>query len=200
MKIGQFVDSNSDTPNQPKGKQRLLRFGDKVHKNQVLAVVWSKDVGEKKSELIDALSKLAIDYSMLQRYRAVEKGTVPERTIHEAERAYEGDLVAVDRAERTLRSWRLTDDEIASVHREARDIQQQAGKQDKQLAKTWAETEVRSPIDGVIVEKNFNVGDLVSSSQDLFKIADLSRVLVVATPTKKTWPWSRPCRSRSGIG
>ena len=58
----------------------------------MLAVVWSKDVGEKKSELIDALSKLAIDYPMLQRYRAVEKGTVPERTIHDAERNYQGDL------------------------------------------------------------------------------------------------------------
>lgn len=160
--------------------KRPLRFGDQVRKNQVLAVVWSKDVGEKKSELIDALSKLAIDYSMLQRYRAVEKGTVPERTIHEAERNYEADIIAVERAERTLRSWRLTEDEIAAVHREARDIQQRATTHDKLLGKTWAETEVRSPIDGIIVEKNFNVGDIVANTQDLFKIADLSRVLVCA--------------------
>jgi cobalt-zinc-cadmium efflux system membrane fusion protein len=177
VSMGTFIEP--DAAGQPKVR-RTLRFGDQVHKNQVLAIVWSKDVGEKKSELIDALSKLAIDYSMLQRYRAVEKGTVPERTIHEAERTYEGDIIAVERAERTLRSWRLTEDEIAAVHREAHDIQARAVKYDKQLAKTWAETEVRSPIEGIIVEKNFNVGDIVANSQDLFKIADLSRVQVFA--------------------
>src|SRR5262249_42489168 len=32
---------------------RQLRFGDVVEKGQLLAVVWSKDLGEKKSELID---------------------------------------------------------------------------------------------------------------------------------------------------
>ncbi|HEX3727761.1 MAG TPA: efflux RND transporter periplasmic adaptor subunit, partial [Pirellulales bacterium] len=181
VKIGTTTETAGEPLGRPKARARLLRFGDKVHKGEVLAVVWSKDVGEKKSELIDALSKLSIDYSMLQRYRAVAKGTVPERTIHEADRLYEGDLVAVDRAERTLRSWRLTEDEIAAVHREARDIQQQAGNQDKNLGKSWAETEVRSPIDGVIVEKNFNVGDIVANSQDLFKIADLSHVQVFAS-------------------
>ncbi|HEY5315733.1 MAG TPA: efflux RND transporter periplasmic adaptor subunit [Pirellulales bacterium] len=177
--MGTLMTPNPGGAGAPKAK-RVLRFGDQVQKGQVLAVVWSKDVGEKKSELIDALSKMAIDFSMLDRYRAVEKGTVPERTIHEAERVYEGDIIAVERAERTLRSWRLTEEEIAAVHREARDIQQRAVKHDKQLAKTWAETEVRSPIDGIIVEKNFNVGDIVANSQDLFKIADLSRVQVFA--------------------
>ena len=35
--------------------QRPVRFGDAVNKGQLLAVIWSKDLGEKKSELVDAL-------------------------------------------------------------------------------------------------------------------------------------------------
>ena len=92
-------------------------------------------------------------------------------------------------AERTLRSWRLTDDELASVHREARDIQQQAGKHDKTLAKSWAETEVRSPIDGMIVEKNFNVGDIVANfARPVQDRRHEPRAWSWPTPTKKTWP------------
>src|SRR5262249_18529246 len=37
---------------------RELRTGDKVRKGQVLAVVWSIDVGSKKSDLVDALVQL----------------------------------------------------------------------------------------------------------------------------------------------
>src|SRR5205085_6700849 len=38
-----------------------VRLGGKVKKEQLLAVVWSKDLGEKKSELADALSRLRLD-------------------------------------------------------------------------------------------------------------------------------------------
>src|SRR5256885_12959561 len=48
---------------------RPLRCGDKVSKGQPLAIVWSKDLGEKKSELADALSRLRIDRSILDRLR-----------------------------------------------------------------------------------------------------------------------------------
>ncbi len=48
---------------------RPLQYGDKVVKNQLLAVVWSKDIGEKKSELIDAISKRDIDRKVLAQIR-----------------------------------------------------------------------------------------------------------------------------------
>ena len=48
VEIGKFEDG---PPGEPK---RTLRYGDHVHKDQVLAVVWSTEVGAKKSELVDA--------------------------------------------------------------------------------------------------------------------------------------------------
>ena len=44
---------------------RPLRQGDLVRQGDLLAVVWSKDLGEKKSELVDAVSKLTADERIL---------------------------------------------------------------------------------------------------------------------------------------
>src|SRR2546421_442752 len=51
----------TELPDEGSSAERPLQVGDRVRKGQLLAVVWSKDLGEKKSELIDALSKLKFD-------------------------------------------------------------------------------------------------------------------------------------------
>lgn len=165
------------------GAKRPLQYGDHVKKGQVLAVIWSKDTGEKKSELVDALSRLDVSQSVLKRLEGLQRGVVAERTIAEARREVESNLIAVAKAERTLRSWRMTDAEIDGVRREYRSLQQRtssAGAPDVEIERRWAQTEIRSAIDGVIVEKNFNVGDIVEPTDDLFKVADLSRLQVLA--------------------
>src|SRR5262249_11185000 len=99
---------------------RRLRHGDRMQKNELLAVSWRKDLGQKNSELVDAVSKLKLDREGLNRLRALFKeGGTSERSLREAERAVESDLIAVARAERTLRSWRLSEAEIAAVRGEA---------------------------------------------------------------------------------
>ncbi len=165
---------------------RAIRYGDKVVKNQLLAIVWSKDIGEKKSELVEAISKRDIDRRILEQYEAAPD-VISGRTIYEAKRNYQGDEVAVARAERTLRSWRLTEDELQEIHQEAKRIQERKVN-DPRGDRTWAETDMRSPIDGVIIEKNFNVGDIVDPTQDLFKVADLSRLQVQANALEEDLP------------
>lgn len=162
-------------------QKRPLRYGDRVTKGQVLARIWSKDVGEKKSELADALSKLVLDQGLLARFEQVEKGGLAKRIIYEARRNVEADLIAVNRAERTLLSWRLSDDEIAEIHREAELLHARKEAGDEEIAdKNWAKIEVRAPMDGMILEKNVTVGDIVDTSQVLFLIADISQIEVLA--------------------
>ena len=43
----------------------------------------------------------------------------------------------------------------------------------------WAEVEVRAPEDGILLERNATLGDLVTTDADLFKIADLSTLGVL---------------------
>jgi len=174
-----------------------LRFGDFVKKNQVLAVIWSKDVGEKKSELVDAISHLEVDRKLLERYENVDQGVVALKDKDNAVRNVQADLIAVSKAERTLRSWLLSEEEIASVRREAEKILQKKGNEiaahpdktknrrdhlavDSEVERTWAQTAIRSPIDGIILEKNITIGDVIDPSQDLFKIIDLTYLQVMA--------------------
>ena len=161
--------STQPVKNPPRG----LRVGDKVRKGDLLAVVWSKDLGEKKSELVDAASKLNTDSETLRNLTAAfAEGSIPERSIREAERNVESDRIAVEKAAHTLQSWRLSEAEIAAIRAEA----DRGAKRTE--AANWARVEIRSPLDGMILEKNQVVGDIIDTTADVFKVGDLSRLAV----------------------
>jgi cobalt-zinc-cadmium efflux system membrane fusion protein len=184
-----LVDKKTDDPG-------TLRYGDFVKKDQVLAIVWSKDVGAMKSQLVTALSQLDADQKLFDRYVQADKGVIAQKDYDNARKNVEADLIQVAQAERTLRSYRLTEDEILAVRREAEKLSRknaadiaartQPTKQrpehlavDPEVERTWAETAVRSSIDGIIVEKNVTIGDVVDNTTDLFKIVDLSHLQVM---------------------
>src|SRR5207237_6482748 len=96
---------------------RPLRFGDKVEKEQILAVVWSKDLGEKKSELVAGLSQLRLDEDNLKNME-LYRASLPERSLREAQAKVKADVIAVEKARHTLRSWRLTEEEIKAIEEE----------------------------------------------------------------------------------
>ena len=95
-------------PTSPAGREETparFRFGDRVEKDQLLAVVWSKDLGEKKSELVDAILHRRLDEETLKRLQELaERGATPEQKLRDAQHNHEADLIAETRAERTLRS------------------------------------------------------------------------------------------------
>jgi len=167
---------------------RPLRLGDRVEKGQLLAVIWSKDVGEKKSDLVNARSQLFLDRAQLQSLKALGNDVVGKQKVREAERQVEADIIEVDRVERTLRSWRLTEEEIKSVRAEADNIHRGDLNSDIEVDKRWAEIEVRSPFDGVVLEKNIVAGDIVGTDLDLFKIADLSVLGILANAYEEDLP------------
>ncbi len=184
-------------------ENRPLRAGDQVTKGQLLAVIWSKDVGEKKSDLVDALSQLFLDRAQFNSLKSLGQDVVARRQLREAERMVEADVILVERLERTLRSWRLTEQEIDVVRAEAEKIHQAAEKDhhehlaaDLAIDKSWAEVEVRSPMNGVILEKNIVTGDIVDTSLDLFKIADLSMLGVMANVYEEDLPTVEALPSR----
>lgn len=157
---------------------RPLQFGDTVHKGQLLAAVQSKELGEKKSELVEALARLRIDRERLERLLAIPSAIPPDK-IRQQRRLVEADVVSVERAEHTLRTWHVADAEIDAMHAEAQRLHKRTGKE-RAVDESWARMEIRSPIDGLIVEKNFALGDSVYNFHDFCKIADVSRLQVVA--------------------
>ena len=171
------------------GAYRPIDFGETVRKGQLLCVLWSRDLGEKKSELIDALSQLHLDQQTLARLTESSRdGAVPERTVREARRKVETDEIAVARCLRTLQSWRIPQEEIDAVQAEAQRYCSGNRKAREELVHQWARLEIRAPLDGVVVERNAVLGDLVDTGVDLFMIADLSRLRVSAHAYEEDLP------------
>jgi len=161
-------------------RERPLEYGDHVTGGQIMAVVWSKELGEKKSELVDALVKLALDEERLRdRQEAYNRGAFPEDTLNQTRTEVATDRNNVARIERTLRTWKVTEEEMDLVKEEARRVAQGKKQRDAKKELEWAKVEVRAPFDGTIVEKNTHVGNMVDTTSDLFKIADLRKLGVV---------------------
>ncbi|MFT3883652.1 MAG: hypothetical protein QM703_28890 [Gemmatales bacterium] len=126
---------------------RPVQYLDRVKKGDLLAVVWSKDLGEKKSELVDAISKVNADQETLKHLQSLQQeGASSLRSLRDAQRNVDADRIAVERAERTLRSWRLGDSEIEAIRAEAERIR--LGKQSKTDLHSseqadWARVEIR---------------------------------------------------------
>jgi cobalt-zinc-cadmium efflux system membrane fusion protein len=159
--------------------ERPLAVGDRVTRGQLLAVVWSKDLGEKKSELVDAVSKLKLHLEVRDKLRKLySEGGTNERGVREAEQQVESDKFAVSKAEQTLRAWQLTDAQLDAIRAVADKVIRSADGRVNDPA--WARVEVRAPLDGVILEKNVNFGDVVDTTADLYRIADLTRLAVWA--------------------
>ncbi len=176
---GEVVELGPEVPNTAEGSPVRLRFGSRVERGQLLAVVWSKDLGEKKSELVDAILHRRLDEETLKRLQELsEKGATSEQKLRDAQHNVEADFIAETRAERTLRSWRLSDTEVAFVKAEADAIHEQKSTLDPPSENNWSRVEVLAPVDGVLVEVNVNPGDIVDTTLDLFKIANLSRLRV----------------------
>jgi membrane fusion protein, heavy metal efflux system len=161
-------------------RDRPLKYGDPVKKGQLLAVVWSKDLGEKKSELVDAMVTLAADeLDLTKKEAAFKEGAAPEASVRQARAKVSSDLNIVNAKELTLRIWRLTPEEIEAVKTDAREI---IARKQRDLLKEsfWARVEVRAPFDGVIVEKNLTAGVMVDPTVDLYKISAIEKLAVQA--------------------
>ena len=169
---------------------RPVRLGDRIKKGQLLAVLWSKDIGEKKSELSSAIALMHRDKATKESLEKVGTDVLAKRVIIEAEKAYEADVAAVAKAERTLLSWQLSEQTIQDIYQEAKDVM--AGKKmDPNNAKKWAEAEIVCPIDGTIIEKTFNVGDIIDPTSVVAVVSDLSKLMVIANIYEENIPLLR---------
>lgn len=188
VRVGEVPDTNPGEDAGPGVKMRQVRAGDSVKKNDIIAVIWSKEIGEKKSDLVESLSRRSASKATLERLESLEKGSVSGQVVRDARRQLESDLIAVERAERTLRSWKETDAEIAEVYAEAERISRGENPKDTVVRETWANVEIRAPLDGMILERNISIGEIVETGFDMFKIADVSRMGVLANVYEEDIP------------
>jgi cobalt-zinc-cadmium efflux system membrane fusion protein len=189
--IAKIPDENQRLPKgQGQTVLRELRPGDPVKKNDLLGVVWSVDVGSKKSELVDALVQLRLDEKRLAaREKLFANGSLPEDTLNQTRHDVVTDRNAKEKAERTLRTWNIPEGEIKAVYDEAELAAARQGKRDPEKERLWARSELIAPGDGTIVERNVSVGEYVADNTiNLFTIAEVDPLLVIANPPEDHLP------------
>jgi cobalt-zinc-cadmium efflux system membrane fusion protein len=190
-------------------KKRPVGPGDWVKKGDHLAVVWSKELGDRKVALISALLDLYLDRELLkQQEPAYLSGALAPASYQAQVNKVEKDLSTVYAAESSLGISRLTPEEIETIRTEAEVIQKRLkGKPEtpeqrklrlSQDVKKWARVEIVAPQTGVIVEKNTNVNDMVDPSKDtpLFRIADMSSLLINVNFNEEYLPLLQPLMQR----
>jgi cobalt-zinc-cadmium efflux system membrane fusion protein len=175
IEIGQVRDESS-----PVTQDREIRSGDRVKKDQLLAVFHSVDVGNKKNDLIDAMYQLDLDQQILKKAEE-HADAVPEVFLWNAQRQVQGDINSVNRALATLRTWGIPQRDIDAVLAEAEKVKKRKGEHDKEIDKKWPRVELTAPDDGVIVERNLALHEIVvDNTTNLFQIARVDRLAVVA--------------------
>ncbi|MEW6248900.1 MAG: efflux RND transporter periplasmic adaptor subunit [Pseudomonadota bacterium] len=128
--------------------------GDRVKKGQVLAVVSSQALADQRAELLATQKRLALARTTFER----------EKKLWEDKISAEQDYLQARTA--------LQEAEIA-----ARNAQQKLASLGSQKAGgDFTRYELRSPIDGVVVEKHIALGEAVKEDATVFVVADLSTV------------------------
>lgn len=167
---------------------RPLQNFDEVAQGVPLAVIWSKDLGEKKSQLAVSLAKLRVDKQTLENFKALTKsGAISDRELREKRAEVEQGEIAAFTAEATLRAYQVTEDDIKQVIDSAEKIHRSEATE-KSYASDWPRVIVTAPIGGTIVDKVVTVGDIVDANDELFKIADLSVLAVWLHPYEEDLP------------
>ena len=129
--------------------------GDRVRKGELLAVISSQALADQRSELLLAQKRLALTSTTYAREKALWEGEIS------AEQDYLLAKNAMQEAEISVQNARQ---KLASLGG--------AGRAGDSLTRY----EIRSPIDGVVVEKHLSLGEAVQGDATIFVVADLSTV------------------------
>lgn len=128
--------------------------GDRVRKGQVLAVVSSQSLADQRSEWLAAQKRLILTRTTYEREKKLwEEKIAAEQDYLQARIAMQEAEIAVKGAQQKLASL---GGQVASGD--------------------LTRYELRSPIDGIVVEKHLSLGEAVKDDATVFVVADLSTV------------------------
>ncbi|GJD98722.1 MULTISPECIES: efflux RND transporter periplasmic adaptor subunit [Methylobacterium] len=149
------------------------RLGDAVRKDEVVAVLDSREVADAKSEYLTAVVRAELEKTNFDRQQALwDKRVSAESAYLNAKAVYTEAVLRQDLARQKLSALGLNAAEVAKL-----------AKQDEATpnTSTLRQYELRSPLAGRIVERKVDVGTAVGKEgdpSDLYTVADLSTVWI----------------------
>jgi membrane fusion protein, heavy metal efflux system len=144
------------------------RLGDHVERNEVVAVIESREVADAKTEYLSARFTHDLQETLTERAkRLVDIKAMSENDYLRARAAFDDARAKQAAARQKLFALGLTEQQVASLQ--------------EQPAGALQQQELRSPIAGVVAERRVDLGGLVGregQESELFVIVDLSDVWV----------------------
>jgi cobalt-zinc-cadmium efflux system membrane fusion protein len=145
--------------------QVLKKEGDRVRKGEVIAVISSRELADAKRDYIEAAHDAEYRATIFTREEMLWKKKIS------AEQEYR---LAEKLAEEARLAQRLAGQKLIVLGVPGNTLDGLA----EAPAETMARYEIRSPLDGVVLERNVTVGEAVAADEDIFLLGDFSSVWV----------------------
>lgn len=146
-------------------------LGDHVKRGQPLAVIFSSDLAEAETQYVSYVAELDAEHKKLERTQNLLKlGAASQQEVEEVAATHAAHESHVRAALEKLKLLGATDHQIAAL---------------KQAEQINPNLVVPAPINGVVLTRNANLGLVATTAQELFTVADLSSVWVMASVNEK---------------
>ncbi|MDD4914518.1 MAG: efflux RND transporter periplasmic adaptor subunit [Methylococcales bacterium] len=153
------------------------RLGESVKKGARLAMLNSAELGKAQSEYLKAVSQLNLQEMVVQRARRLlQSDVISTATLLQRE-------AVLNEAEVDLQASR---DQLLVMGMSEADIARLGKKRN-----IHSFSPVTASIDGVVIERSITLGEVVQPADNLFTIADLSNLLLVAEVPEQQAQWAR---------
>lgn len=144
-------------------------LGDKVMKDEVIAVIDSRELADAKREYIESVHRLEFAQVSFKREELLWKKQIsPEEDYLIKRHAFEEARITHQTAKQKLITLGLSSSDIESLTQ-------------NHPEQNLARYELKAPFDGVVIEKHVAIGEAVKEDEAIFVIADLSTVWVDVT-------------------
>jgi cobalt-zinc-cadmium efflux system membrane fusion protein len=152
-------------------KEVPVVLGDHVKRGQPLAIIFSSELAEAETQYISFLAELDAEHKKLERTQNLVKlGAASQQEEEEVAATHATHESHVRAALEKLKLLGASDRQIEAL---------------KQAEQINPNLVVPAPINGVVLTRSANLGLVVNAAQELFTVADLSTVWIMASVNEK---------------
>jgi cobalt-zinc-cadmium efflux system membrane fusion protein len=152
-------------------RQVPVVLGDHVRRGQAMAVIFSSDLADAETGYLAMSAELEADHKKLERTeKLVKLGAASQQEQEDVTADHAAHEAHVRAALEKLKLLGASDSQIAAL---------------KQAEQIDANLSVPAPINGIVLMRTANLGLVTNMSQELFTVADLSTVWVMASINEK---------------
>jgi len=157
-------------------KEIRKRQGDPVQKGEVMAVLESRELADAGALYLAARERLALARKNFEREESLwRKKITPETDYLESKMALSAAQIAVRSTRQKLMALGLSKAAIDRLPRKADD--------------SLTRYEIVSPLDGQVLEKNLSLGEMVESTDAVYRVANMKTVWVKINLLQKQLPY-----------